>query len=555
MLQRCFQLAATALIIVSCTITDKTAGMDGHKQDFRLLTNAIVWTGNSQQPWADTIVIKGNRIHDVGGSDLVAMYHEASTIDVQRRLVLPGFIDNHVHFMDGAASLVSVDTFSAKTKQDFIHTLAEFAKDLPAGEWITGGLWDHEVWGGELPQRRWIDSVTGDNPVFLLRLDGHMAIANSVTLELAGITDDTPDPDGGLIVRDAEGKATGVLKDNAMNYVFSILPAMSEEKISAMFDAGIAEGLRNGVTQIHNMSNWNNIGIFEKARAEGRLKIRTYYFPHISERHRLAKRIKEQGKGDQWLRFGGVKELVDGSLGSTTAWFYKPYTDAPETRGFPLMDMESLRQSIQESHEYGFQLAIHGIGDQANDEILKLFDELKIKGHRARIEHAQHLSSNAISRFAELGVIPSMHPYHAIDDGRWAEKRIGADRLQGTYAFKSLLDAEAILSFGSDWSVAPLDPLSGIYAAVTRRTLDGKNPEGWIPEQKITVEQAVKAYTINNAWAGKQEHSLGSIEPGKLADLVVLNENIFRIPAEQIINTKVVLTMIDGEVMYQSDQF
>lgn len=546
-------LLISIYIILCCACSNQPVQATDPDSKFTVITNAKAWTGNPNQPWVSSIVIDKSRIVAVGNYALEETYSTARTIDAQGRLVLPGFIDNHTHFMDGAASLVSVDTFSAQTKAGFINTLAEFANNLPAGEWITGGLWDHEAWGGELPQRAWIDAVTNDNPVFLLRLDGHMAITNTTTLELAGITDDTPDPDGGVIVRDATGKATGVLKDNAMNFVFEILPELTDEKITFMFDTGIAEGLRNGVTQIHNMSNWDNIAIFEKAKSEGRLKIRTYYFPHISERHRLAKRIKEQGKGDDWLRFGGVKELVDGSLGSTTAWFYDPYTDAPETNGFPLMSMDSLKQSLRESHEYGLQLAIHGIGDQANDEILKLFDELNIKGHRARIEHAQHLSPSAISRFAELEVIPSMHPYHAIDDGRWAEKRIGAERLKGTYAFKSLLDANATLSFGSDWSVAPLDPLSGIYAAVTRRTMDDKNPRGWVPEQKISVEQAVRAYTVNNAYAGKQEQDLGTIEVGKLADLVMLSENIFEIPPEQIIDTKVLLTMIGGEVMYQSN--
>jgi predicted amidohydrolase YtcJ len=268
-------------------------------------------------------------------------------------------------------------------------------------------------------------------------------------------------------------------------------------------------------------------------------------------RQQLAQRIKAQGEGDNWLRFGGVKEIVDGSLGSTTAWFYDPYTDAPETSGFPLMEMTALRTSIREAHNLGLQLAIHAIGDKANDEILSLFAELDLKGERPRIEHAQHLSGAAINKFAELGVVPSVHPYHAIDDGRWAEKRIGRARLAGTYAFKSLFDSNSRVSFGSDWSVAPLNPIAGIYAAVARRTLDGKNPQGWVPEQKITVEQAVTAYTINNAWAGKQEQDLGTIEPGKLADIVILCDNIFTIATEDIIDARVTLTMIGGEVMYQ----
>ena len=518
----------------------------------KIITNAKVWTGNAQQPWAETIVISGANIVAVGGADLTKQYPDADVIDASGRLVLPGFIDNHTHFMDGSASIVGVTTQSAKTKQRFVQIIKQYAAELPQGEWIRGGLWDHEAWGGELPDRKWIDAVTSENPVFLLRNDGHMAIANSLVLAQTGITDKTPDPAGGVIVRDKQGRATGVLKDNAMNMVWSIMPAVSEEYAATMFDAGIAEGLKNGVTQIHNMSNWDNIAIFEKAQAEGRLKIRTYYFPHISFRKQLAERIQRQGKGDDWLRFGGVKELVDGSLGSTTAWFYEPYTDQPDTNGFPLMPIAELKQSMLEAHQLGLQLAIHGIGDQTNDEILNLFAEMKIAEHRPRIEHAQHLSDQAIGRFAKLGVIPSMHPYHAIDDGRWAEKRIGAKRLNGTYAFKSLFDANAKVSFGSDWSVAPLNPIAGIYAAVTRRTLDGKNPNGWVAAQKITVEQAVTAYTINNAWSGFQENDLGTIEPGKLADVVMLDANIFESPAQDIINTSVLMTIIGGQVMYRA---
>ena len=519
--------------------------------DNKVLVNANAWTGNPEQPWAQTIVIEGSRIAAVGDLKLAAKYPHHQRIDAGGKLVLPGFIDNHTHFMDGSASLVGIDTLSAGSKSAFTKTVQDYASNLADGEWITGGLWDHELWGGELPRKDWIDAVSQKNPVFLLRRDGHMAIANTLVLQAAGINKNTVDPEGGLIVRDDNGEPTGILKDNAMNLVFKVIPQPTDQQTARMFDAGTAEALKNGVTQIHNMGTWENIAVFEKAKAEGRLKIRTYYVPYIVNRHKLAERIKQQGKGDLWLRFGGVKELVDGSLGSTTAWFYEPYDDAPETNGFPLMKMEDLKKSLQESQDYGLQLVIHGIGDQTNDKILDLFEELKVKGQRARIEHAQHLSADAIKRFSVLEVVPSMHPYHAIDDGQWAEKRIGAERLNGTYAFKDLFDAGAKVSFGSDWSVAPLSPLSGIYAAVTRRTLDGKNPKGWVPQQKISVEQAVIAYTVNNAWSGNQEQDLGTIAVGKLADLVILSDNIFEIPAEEIINTRVNLTMIDGKVAYQ----
>jgi predicted amidohydrolase YtcJ len=519
-----------------------------------LVINAKAWTGNPKQPWVETIAIKGSRIIAAGDKDLEAKFSASKTIDADGQLVLPGFIDNHVHFMEGAATLLNIDTQSAKTKQAFISKIKDYALSIPEGEWITGGIWDHEAWGGELPHRDWIDEYTQNNPVFLTRTDGHMGIANSLALEMSGINKDTPDSEGGMIVRDPNGDPTGILKDNALMLVTEKMPQASDAQSNRLFDAAIAHGLKNGVTQVHNVDErerqWSNIAIFEKAKAEGRLKIRAYYIPHISNRHRLAERIKTQGKGDEWLRFGGVKQLVDGSLGSTTAWFYQPYADAPETSGFPLMPMDELKSTIAEAHALGLQLVIHGIGDRTNDEILRIFEELDVKGSRPRIEHAQHLSPAAIKRFAELGVIPSMHPYHAIDDGRWAEKRIGSERIKTTYAFKSLIDAGATLSFGSDWYVAPLNPIAGIYAAVTRRTLDGKNPNGWIPEEKITVEQAIRAYTLNNAFSGSQENELGSIEVDKLADLVILSDNILEIDPQEIINTEVTLTMVGGEVMY-----
>ncbi len=538
MVSRCFVLV---LLAVSNQVL---------ASDIRIV-NAHAWTGDAAHPWTETIIVRGNKIHAVGDTALADDFPDYQTIDARGALVLPGFIDNHTHFMDGSASLLSVKTQDARSEQAFIDIIKAYAAPLPQGQWIVGGLWDHEAWDGRLPQRAWIDEDTQNNPLFLLRTDGHMALANSAALKKAGITRDTPDPDGGTIVRDEHGEPTGVLKDNAMNVVFEVLPPLTDEHNAAMFDAGVAEGLANGVTQVHNMGRWEDIRIFEQAKAQGRLKLRTYFLPPISKRHELAKRIAQHGKGDDWLRFGGVKELVDGSLGSTTAWFYEPYSDEPGTRGFALMPIDELKTSLVEAHALGLQLAIHGIGDQTNDVILKLFAQMDLQDSRPRIEHAQHLTAQAVAQFAPLGVIASMHPYHAIDDGRWAEKRIGAERLNGTYAFKSLLDAKAILSFGSDWSVAPLNPIAGIYAAVTRRTLDGKHPDGWVPQQKISVEEAVRAYTVNNAWAGFQEAKLGTLTAGKLADLVILSDNLFEIDPKDIINATVTLTMVDGEIAYR----
>ena len=518
-----------------------------------LYSGAPIWTANPEQPWASALVVDGERIVAVGEKDaLLTEYPDAARQKLPGDLVVPGLIDNHTHFMDGSEELLSVDTYNARDKADFIQRIADFAAQSEPGAWIIGGIWDHESWGGELPRRQWIDAHTPDNPVFLLRTDGHMAIANSRAIELAGINDDTPDPEGGTMVRDRQtGSLTGVLKDNAMNFVFDVIPARTPAERDRIFDAGMEEAASHGVTQIHNMGRWEDLPLFRQAQEQGRLRVRTVFYPPLGKRRELAALIDSEGAGDDWLNWNGVKALTDGSLGSTTAWFYEPYTDEPHTNGFPLKPFEQLEPEIAEAHELGLKLAIHAIGDQSNDLLLDIFERLGPFQVAPRIEHAQHLTAEAIRRIGELGIVASMQPYHAIDDGRWAENRIGAERLKGTYAFRSLIDAGVTLSFGSDWSVAPLDPIAGIYAAVTRRTLDGRNPNGWVPEQKITLDQALAAYTINNARAAGMAAELGSLEPGKYADFVVLSKNLFDLAPQRIRESEVRLTVIGGKEAYR----
>lgn len=544
-----FILAITLIMAAGCSEQETT------QQVGKIIINAQVWTGNGAQPWAETIVIDGNKIVAVGPRDIAQQFNATDVIDANGTLVLPGFIDNHTHFMDGSSSLLAVQTITATSPEEFSTLIADFAATMPADEWMVGGIWDHQAWGGTLPHKDWIDGATANNPLMLYRTDGHTIFANSKALELAGITKETQDPEGGVIVRDEDGEPTGVLLDNAMYLVSKILPAPTRQKIDFTFDAGVTHALENGVTQVHSidMAVWDNLPIFKRAKEEGRLKIRTYYISHITKRHELAEMIANDGNGDDWLRFGGVKVMVDGALGSGTAWLHEPFSDEPANSGFPIYPMDELTSMLKESHDHGLQLVIHGIGDKANDEILRIVDEIGAKDSRVRIEHAQHLSPDAYEKFADLGVTAAAHPYHVYDDGRFAEGRLGKERLKGTYAFKSLFDAGATVSFGSDWFVGPLKPLLGIYVATTRHTADGLNPDGWIPEQKISVEQAVKAYTINNAWIGSQEDVLGTIEPGKLADLVIVSDNIFEIEPAKIKDTRVLMTMIDGKIMYRAN--
>jgi predicted amidohydrolase YtcJ len=343
-----------------------------------------------------------------------------------------------------------------------------------------------------------------------------------------------------------------------MSPVYRVLPASSELELDEALQRSVEHALSLGVTQIHDMGSWAHLATIQRAAKARSLKIRVYSFVPISSWSSLDAYIVENGRGDDWHRWGGLKGFVDGSLGSTTAWFYEPYEDEPETRGLMVTDTADLRSWIEAGDAVGLQIGVHAIGDRANDWLLGVYAAAENKhgsrDRRFRIEHAQHLTGNAIPRFNSLGVIPAMQPYHCIDDGRWAEKRIGPERIKTTYAFRSLLDAGTILSFGSDWTVAPLSPLEGIYSAVTRRTLDELNPDGWVPEEKISVEEALRCYTINNAYAGFHEGRTGSLEPGKLADFVVLSEDLLTIDPLDIPDVEILMTVVGGKIRYQASE-
>ena len=527
-----------------------------------VLLNGTVWTVNPGYPKAESVAVIGKRIFEVGPAEQIKglIGPDTRIIDLEGRLLLPGFIDSHTHFLDGGFALASIQLRDVKSREEFAARMEEKARELGEGEWILNGDWDHQQFDPpELPKKEWIDPVTPRNPVCVNRLDGHMVLANSLALRLAGITGDTPSPEGGVILKDPDtGEPTGILKDAAIDLVQRHIPEPSlAQKMSAAKAAFKLAG-EMGITSVHDMATAGNFEVYQELQKRGELLARVYLYIPITEVELLARLKLKSPFGNDFLKIAGLKGFVDGSLGSSTALFFEAYTDDSSKRGilyshmFPEGIME---ERIFKADKSGLQVAVHAIGDKANHIILDIFErviqENGPRDRRWRIEHAQHLLPEDIERIARLGIIASVQPYHAIDDGRWAEKKIGHERCRTSYAFRSLVDAGAVLACGSDWTVAPLDPISGIYAAVTRRTLDGRNPEGWFPEQKISLEEAIKGYTINGAYAEFAERDKGSIERGKLADLVVIDQNLFAIPPEEIREAKVVITILDGEIVYQ----
>jgi predicted amidohydrolase YtcJ len=534
-----------------------------------VVVNANVRTMDAQRPSAEAVAIFGERIAAVGSNEEIRRLAGERTrvVDARGALVLPGFNDAHVHFLSGGFQLSSVDLRDADTPQEFAARIRRFASKIPKGRWITGGDWDHERWpaaGGNapLPTKELIDPFTPDTPVFVNRLDGHMALANSYALRLAGVTRSTPDPPGGVIVRDpASGEPTGILKDAAQNFVWKVVPEPTfDEKLEAA-RAATNHAASHGVTSVQDMSAGTTVGVYQALLERGELKTRIYAVSPLPDWERLGRVGILRAFGGDVLRIGGLKGFSDGSLGSTTALFFEPYDDAPTTRGIPADEMFPegvMLKRVEAADAAGLQVMIHAIGDRANDTILSIYEQVARehgpRDRRFRIEHAQHLRPQDIARFGRDHVVASMQPYHCIDDGRWAEKRIGHERAKTAYAFRSLLDSGAVLAFGSDWTVAPLDPVLGIYAAATRRTLDGKNPQGWIPEQKITVEEAVRAYTVGSAYAEFADAVKGTVTPGKLADLVILSEDIFRVDPVEIEKVRVRTTIMGGRVVYEAKE-
>ena len=530
-----------------------------------VLKNAKVWTVDASHPEAEAIAVWRDRIIFVGNdADVAALIGpKTRVVDCKGARVVPGFYDSHLHFLSGGQLLSQVNLKDCKDEEEFGKLLKKFDQELPRDRWILGGNWDHDrTFAGKLPTAAILDKYVPERPVFIRRYDGHMGVVNTKAMKLAGITAATKETAGGVIYRLADGSPSGVLKDNAMNLVEKLIPAPTADEIMEAIRAALVEARRLGVTSVQDLDGSPSatrrklFHVYQQLARNGQLTCRVDLRWPIANQKELLDLGAEAELGGDYIRIGGVKGFMDGSLGSSTAKMFEPFDMDKENTGVYLTPREEMSKMIASADAARLSVAVHAIGDKANAELLDFFAAAaKANGprdRRFRIEHAQHLRAEDFKRFKELDVIASMQPYHLIDDGRWAEGRIGTKRCSTSYAYKSLLDAGARLAFGSDWPVAPLDPLLGIDAAVNRRTLDGKHPDGWFPEQKIGVKESIEAFTMGSAYAGFEDKDRGSIAVGKLADIVVLSRDILD-PKEKdkIAETKVALTVVGGKVVFE----
>ncbi len=532
----------------------------------QVFINGKVWTVDKALPQAEAVAVWKGRILKVGTDAEVKALVGANTkvIDLKGRRVVPGFYDSHVHWLGGGLQLARVELKDAKDEAEFGKRLKEFDEKMPRDRWMLGGNWDHDrTFGSTLPTAEMLDKYVKNRPVFIRRYDGHMALANTAALKLARITADSKDPSGGVIERLADGKTpSGILKDNAMNLVENLILDPADDEIAEAIRASLKAAAEVGVTSVQDMEGSSAetrrklLRTLQELVRRDELTCRIDVRWPISQQKDLAAIGVEANFGGDFVRIGGLKGFMDGSLGSSTAKMYEPFVNEPKNTGVYVTQPDVMRTLIRNADKAGQSVAIHAIGDQANGVLLDLFTEITQQNpnrdRRFRIEHVQHLRASDYTRFKQLNVVASMQPFHVIDDGRWAVGRIGTERCATSYAYRSLLDAGAKIAFGSDWPVAPLNPLPGIDAAVNRRTLDGKDPNGWYPEQRITVAEAVEAYTLTSAYGGFQERERGTITAGKHADFVVLNRDIFDAKQKDHIGeTKVAMTVVSGKVVFE----
>ena len=534
------------------------AGAGQDKADL-VVRNAKIFTGWEFKPWAEAVAAKDGKIAAVGSDKEIADWigPQTKVIDAEKRLVIPGLIDAHTHFSSGGRSLISLSFRGVRSIEKVQEIIAAKIKELPPGAAVFGAEYDHSLFpGGLWPTKADLDKVSPANPVVIERVDGHSAWVNSLALSQSGITKDTADPFGGEILKDAKtGEPTGILAEAALR-----LLKVKRTTVKSTLEDDIMRALEHaaklGLTGVHTSASYAELGLYKKLKDEGKMTLRVYaWLPVEGLDSYIAKGLR-QGQGDDLVRTGFLKLFIDGTLGSGTALLFAPFADEPGKMGLPQYPEDKFAALIAKAHENGYQTGTHAIGDKGVNWVLNAVEKAQMsfgmKDLRHRIEHAQVLVPSDFARFKTLGVIASMQPTHCTTDMRFCERRVGLERSKYAYAWRTLLDAGARIAFGSDWPVEPLDPMRGLYSAVTRKSIEFDVPEGgWFPEQKLTMAEAVGLFTKGAAYASFEEGIKGSLEPGKLADLVILSKDLFTIEPKEILTTEALATILGGRVVYE----
>jgi predicted amidohydrolase YtcJ len=570
---------ASLLVLLAFAPFSLRAQSDPPRHKTRAYLHGRIYTNDPQHPWAAALAVRDGKVFCIGSLAHVLLECNAGhdpeeTVDLHGAFVMPGFNDSHVHLGGAGAALLSVRLNGAMSPSEMQERVGAAVKMHQAGEWITGAGWDHTLWPEKkFPNRQQLDSVAPENPAFFVHVSGHVGVANSLALRLAGISKDSPNPAGGEIERDASGEPTGMLKEGAaMELLRSRIPPPSPEQRRKGIELALADVAKNGVTSIQDNSlveaignntstargkaTWDDFLVYRQLKNEGKLTARiTEWLPFAAPLDRLITMRRDGGTTDPWLRTGALKMVTDGAMGSRTAAMLAPFSDDPSTSGILTMEPDKLRELAIERDRAGFQLAFHAIGDRANRIALDVFEAVAQangpRDRRSRIEHAQVVAPEDFARFAKLSVIASMQPSHETNDMRWAEQRVGPDRAKGSYSWASMQKAGARLAFGTDYPVEPVSPMRGLYACVTRELPEGGPAGGWQPQEKISLEDCIRAYTSGSAYAEFMEGKKGELKPGEFADFIVLSADLTKIPPSQFSKTRVLRTVVGGRTMYQ----
>lgn len=554
-------LALGAAFSITALLAQKSAAQEKPKQVF--YTHGRIYTNDPANPWAEAMAVADGKITCIGKVahvllDCGGSQEGAATVALHDEFVMPGFNDAHVHLGSAGAGALAVELRGVTSVEEMQKRVAQAVAHHKEGEWITGSGWDHTVWPEKrFPNRQQLDVVAPKNPVILTHISGHVAVANSLALKHAEIDKSTPNPPGGEIEHDGLGEPTGMLKEAAaMALVRVRVPDPSQEERRKGLEIVLRNVARNGVTSLQDNSAWEDFQVYQQLKEDGKLTVRiTEWLPFNASLNELQDRRAQGGYKDPWLKTGALKAVTDGALGSRTAAMLEPYSDDPSTRGIFTYDPDKLRAMAIERDKAGFQLNFHAIGDRANRMALDVFEAVaKANGRRdrrGRIEHAQVVAPPDFRRFAELSVIASMQPSHQTTDMRWAEDRIGNERIKGAYAWNTMLKNSVRLAFGTDYPVEPISPFRGLYACVTRERPEGGPRKGWEPQEKISLEDCIRAYTSGSAYAQFEEGKKGELEVGEYADFIVLSNDLTKIPPSEYTKVRVLQTVVGGRTVFQ----